>query len=258
MSSVEYLREWMEKRVDFYNRPDFIAEDPIAIPHRFSKRQDIEIAGFWTAVLAWGRRSLIMRKAEELLRRMDNAPYDFILHHTERDKMRLSDFVHRTFQGVDALYFLDFLQYHYRAHDTMESAFLYGKEADWLAREALEQFHRYFFSLPHAPQRTKKHVPTPARGSTCKRLNMFLRWMVRRDDRGVDFGLWRSIPPSRLVIPLDVHVERIARRLGLLRRKSLDWKAVEEVTDFCRQIFPDDPAVCDFALFGAGVLEKGS
>ncbi|NUO01347.1 MAG: TIGR02757 family protein [Saprospiraceae bacterium] len=242
-----------------YNAPGFIASDPISIPHRFSKRQDIEIMGLWTAVLAWGQRKTIISKAQELVERMDGVPHDFILHHSPEDRRRLLDFKHRTFQSTDTLYFLEFLQDYYRSHDSLETAFAECLSADDLTVEnALKGFHDRFFSLPDAPARTAKHIATPARRSSCKRLNMFLRWMVRRDGNGVDFGLWTQIQPRQLVIPLDVHVERIARRMGLLTRPQTDWLAALELTENLRQFDPEDPVKYDFALFGIGVLEKAN
>lgn len=252
------LQEFLDHYVDKYNRPAFIENDPISIPHRFSHRPDIEIMGFWVAMLAWGQRITIINKAEELISLMDGAPYDFIVNHQERDRQRFLEFKHRTFQPIDTLYFLEFFQWYYRRHNTLEEAFVRHLVPG--ARDvgpALSGFHDLFFSLPHAPQRTRKHVATPDRKSSCKRLNMFLRWMVRRDDRGVDFGLWQRIAPAQLLMPLDVHVDRIARRLGLLRRKQTDWAAVQELTSNLRLFDPKDPVKYDFALFGLGVLQNG-
>jgi uncharacterized protein (TIGR02757 family) len=199
-------------RVRQYNRPGFIEADPISIPHRFSRLQDIEISGFWAAMLAWGQRRTILNKCDELLARMDGAPYDFVRHHQEHDRRRFLDFKHRTFNATDTLYFLEFFQQYYRTHDTLETAFsLYLHPDDATTERALAGFHTQFFSLPDAPPRTRKHVATPARKSSCKRLNMFLRWMVRRDSAGVDFGCWTRIRPNQLVCPCDVHVERVAR-----------------------------------------------
>lgn len=240
-----------------YNRPDFIASDPICIPRQFTQKQDIEIIGFWAAVLAWGRRQTIIDKAGELVRLMDGAPYNFIRRHQEKDRRIFLSFKHRTFQPLDTLYFLTFLQDYYRSHDSLEDAFArFMKPGDQDTGNALRGFQELFFSLPDAPQRTRKHIPSPVRNSTCKRLNMFLRWMVRKDQNGVDFGLWNRISPAQLLIPLDVHVDRVARRLNLLKRKQTDWKAVLELTQNLRQFDPDDPVKYDFALFGMGVLEK--
>ncbi len=251
------LKTLLDGYVEQYNCPDFIEEDPVSIPHRFVKLQDIEISGFWTAMLSWGMRKTIINKANELMALMENAPHDFIIHHTERDRQKFLSFKHRTFQATDTLYFLEFFQWFYQDHSSLEEAFL---KNNWVENKhigmGLEGFHHLFFSLPDAPQRTRKHVSSPASSSSCKRLNMFLRWMVRDDGRGVDFGLWKKIKPSQLLIPLDVHVDRIARRLGLLERRQTDWQAVLELTEKLRQLDPDDPVKYDFALFGLGVLEK--
>ncbi len=255
---TEDLKAILDECVEQYNRPSFIENDPISIPHRFSRLQDIEIAGFWTAMLSWGQRKTIINKAEDLLRRMDGAPYDFMVNHLEKDRAAFLDFVHRTFQATDTLYFLEFFQQFYRSHDSLEEAFLQNHAPEAAnTGDALAGFQRQFFSLPDAPRRTRKHVPSPESKSTCKRLNMFLRWMVRNDEKGVDFGLWRRINPAQLVIPLDVHVERIARRFGLLERKQTDWLAALELTERLRTFDPADPVKYDFALFGMGVLEKG-
>lgn len=213
--------------------------------------------GFWTAMLAWGQRKTILAKAAELCDYMDGAPYQFVCNHEPADLKPMLRFRHRTFNDLDLLYFMAFFREHYRLHDTLESAFL----QEWLpgqptVEQALDGFHRYFFSLPDVPARTRKHVSAPFRKSTCKRLNMFLRWMVRRDEAGVDFGCWHTIRPDQLVIPLDVHVERVARQLGILRRKQRDWQAALELTSFLKNLHPGDPVRYDFALFGMGVIEK--
>lgn len=232
-----------------YEQPDFIGPDPISIPHRFAARPDIEISAFFAAVLAWGRRPTILAKLGELLTRMDNAPHQFITEHQENDLRRLENFCHRTFCDTDLLYFVHWLHHWYADHDSLEDAFLGGLTT----RQRLESFHHRFFALPDAPRRTVKHVSTPARNSACKRLNMFLRWMVRPATRGVDFGLWTRIAPAELIAPIDVHVERVARRLGLIERKPLDWQTAEELTAALRQLDPADPVKYDFALFGLGV-----
>lgn len=251
------MKNFLDKKVDFYNRPRFIEDDPIQIPHRFSKLQDVEIMGFWTAVLAWGQRKTIINKANELVDLMDDAPHDFMVNHLESDRKRFLDFKHRTFQATDTLYFLEFLQCFYKKNNTLEAAFSqFIDENDETIEGGLIGFHDLFFSLDVAPQRTRKHIATPARKSTCKRLNMFLRWMVRKDDKGVDFGLWKTIKPAQLLIPLDVHVERVGRDLGLIKRKQRDWKTVLELTQNLREFDPEDPVKYDFALFGIGVTEK--
>lgn len=255
--AMQDLKGFLDEYVDRYNQPGFIPDDPISIPHQFTQLQDVEIAGFWVAMLAWGQRKTIINKAKELFARMDDAPYDFILHHREKDRQRFHDFVHRTFQPLDTLYFLEFFQQHYRQHQSLETAFTQSlPEGAETVEAALRGFHEYFFSLPDAPPRTRKHVATPARHSSCKRLNMFLRWMVRQDDRGVDFGLWKQISPAQLLMPLDVHVDRVARRLGLIERRQSDWKTVLELSARMRSLDPADPVKYDFALFSIGVLEK--
>ena len=251
------LHEFLEYCVERFNQPGFIEDDPISIPHLFSKKQDIEIMGFWTATLAWGQRTTIINSSMRLIELMDGAPHDFIKNHQEKDRKRFLSFKHRTFQSIDTLYFLDLLQRHYQAFDSLESAFTKSlNPSDLDTSNALIGFHKYFFDQEHAPRRTQKHVATPARKSSCKRLNMFLRWMVREDGKGVDFGIWKKIKPAQLMMPLDVHVDRIARRFGLLERKQRDWKAVIELTRALRKFDPNDPVKYDFALFGLGVLEK--
>lgn len=251
------IARFLDAAVRRYNTPDFIAGDPISIPHRFSSLQDREIMGFWTATLAWGQRKTIIQSAERLIELMDGAPYDFMLNHRETDRKRFLSFKHRTFQTTDTLFFLEFFQNYYQRHTSLEQAFArHLQTEDDSVENALTGFHRDFFDHPYAPGRTRKHVATPERGSTCKRLNMFLRWMVRRDAVGVDFGAWAGIQPRQLLIPLDVHVERVARRLGLLQRPQTDWKAVLELTANLRTFDPEDPVKYDFALFGMGVLEK--
>lgn len=250
------LKDHLEDLADHYNNKGFIEDDPICIPHQFSKKQDIEIIGFWSAMLAWGQRKTIINKAQELVDLMDGEPHTFVTQHTEEDRARFLGFKHRTFQPTDTLYFLDFFQRYYQENDSLETAFArHLNPDDEHVGPALEGFHNLFFDAPFAPQRTRKHVATPVRKSTCKRLNMFLRWMVRSDERGVDFGLWKSIRTAQLLMPLDVHVERVARRLGLLKRKQVDWLAVIELTENLKKYDAADPVKYDFALFGLGVLE---
>lgn len=244
---VELLNEYESK----YNRRAFIKDDPICVPHRFNKKQDIEIAGFIAAIFAWGLRKTIINKSSDFLSRMGESPHEFILNHSPEERLVFSDFVHRTFQPVDAYTFVEFLQNHYRKYDSLEMAFTqHLSPGDESVKDALSQFHLYFLNTSGAMKRTMKHVATPDRKSTCKRLNMFLRWMVRKDDRGVDFGLWKDISPSQLCIPLDVHVERVARNLHLLKRKSIDWQSVMEIMDELKRIDSRDPVKYDFALFG--------
>lgn len=251
------IHQFLEEKAAQFNHPDFITKDPIRLPHRFKKLQDIEIIGFWVAILAWGNRTSIIKSGEQLIALMDNAPHDFIVNHQEDDREKFLSFKHRTFQSLDTLYFLEFLQYWYKNNSSLETAFSqHLKPNDETIENALIGFHKLFFSLPDAPQRTRKHIATPARGSTCKRLCMYLRWMVRQDNNGVDFGLWKQIKPSQLLMPLDVHVERIARRYQLITREKTDWKTVLELTENLRKIDANDPVKFDFALFGLGVLEK--
>ena len=251
------LANFLNEAARRYNTPDFIASDPISVPHRFSGLQDREIAGFWAATLAWGQRKTIIQSASRLVELMDGAPLDFMLRHEEKDRERFLDFKHRTFQATDTLWFLEFFQQFYRRHTSLETAFArHLQPGDSTIEQALRGFHRDFFDHPYAPDRTRKHVATPERGSTCKRLNMFLRWMVRQDSAGVDFGVWKNIRPAQLLIPLDVHVERVARRLGLLQRKQTDWHSVLELTENLRALDPEDPVKYDYALFGLGVLEQ--
>lgn len=251
------LKDFFDRKVAEYNTRAFIASDPISIPHRFSKRQDVEISGLFAALFAWGNRTIIINKATELMRLMEHSPYQFVLHHTDNDLRRLVDFKHRTFNATDLLYFIEFLRYHYRYSDTLETAFTRGMTTgDEHVEGALNGFYTYFFSLPDAPARTAKHVAAPFKGSTCKRLNMYLRWMVRSDNRGVDFGIWNHISPAQLICPIDVHVARVAKRFQLLQRKPVDWLAGLELNQHLRRYDPTDPAKYDFALFGLGVVEK--
>jgi uncharacterized protein (TIGR02757 family) len=257
MKNHQEIGQWLNAAYERCNQPSFIADDPVGVIHRFEGLQDAEIIGFWTAMLAWGQRKSIINSAEKLISLMDNAPHDFIRNHQEHDRARFMDFKHRTFQSLDTLYFLEFLQHWYTQNDSLETAFSQHITPESETTEAaLIGFHQLFFSLPDAPTRTRKHVATPERNSTCKRLNMYLRWMVRQDNSGVDRGLWKSISTAQLLIPLDVHVDRVARQLGLLERPKSDWKAVLELSENLRQFDPLDPIKYDFALFGMGVLEK--
>ncbi len=253
----ESLYAFLENRFNTYNQASFIEDDPISIPHQFSKKQDIEIAGFLAATLAWGQRKTIISKCKTLLGMMDNSPHDFVLHHSENDLKPLLNFKHRTFNDLDTLYFIRFFSWFYQLHSSLEEAFTqnYNGDPDTMA-DLLEGFHDYFFSLPEAPLRTRKHVATPKRKSACKRINMFLRWMVRKDTNGVDFGIWNTIQPYQLVCPCDLHVDRVARKLGLLDRKQTDWLAAMELTHNLRKFDPEDPVKYDFALFGLGIMEK--
>ncbi len=251
------LREFLDQKVDRYNNTDFISEDPISIPHRFSNKQDIEISGLFAAVLAWGQRKTIINKCIELLGYMDNAPHDFLLNHREDDLKPFLDFKHRTFNATDTLYFIHWLSWFYKNHESLEEAFAVpGLKQKENIGDSLIAFNELFFSLPDFPARTKKHIQNPLRKSACKRLNMFLRWMVRSDDRGVDFGIWKRISPSQLICPCDLHVDRVARKLGLISRKQTDWQTAIELTSRLHAMDPDDPVKYDFALFGLGIIEK--
>ncbi|MBL0309990.1 MAG: TIGR02757 family protein [Bacteroidetes bacterium] len=254
----ELVYNLLERKFVEYNTRAFIEHDPVSVPHRFSKRQDIEIMAFWTAMLAWGNRKSIITSANRLIEMMDGAPHDFVLHHQEKDLKRILDFKHRTFNATDALYFIEFFKHYYSRHNSLEEVFsgIQGFDKSKNLEKGMIAFHDIFFSLDEAPQRTRKHIATPLRKSTCKRMNMFLRWMVRKDKNGVDFGLWESIKPSQLLCPLDVHVERVARRLGLIIRKQTDWSTVLELTENLKTFDPNDPVKYDFALFGMGVMGK--
>ncbi len=246
---VDFLETYTLK----FNRIEFIENDPIQIPHLFSEKEDIEIAGFLSASLAWGQRPVIIRNAKRLMEIMDFEPADFVRNCTDSDLQAFHLFKHRTIQSVDIQFFIKSLQNIYLKHGGLEKVFEKGFKTD--AKTALIQFNSIFNSTSHL-LRSEKHVSNPAKNSAAKRLNMFLRWMVRSDDNGVDFGLWKSISPSQLVLPLDVHTGRISRELGLLSRKQNDWKAVEEVTQNLRFFDSSDPIKYDFALFGYGINEK--
>lgn len=251
------LKEFLDSKVDYYNQPSFIDADPICIPHQFTKKQDIEIAGFFAAIFAWGNRTTIINKSKELLGLMHNSPHNFILHHNSKDLKKLEGFKHRTFNTTDLLYCIEFLKYHYSRNDSLETAFTKGlHKKDETIENGLKEFYNYFFSLPHIPERTKKHIASPEKKSSCKRLNMYLRWMVRNDNKGVDFGIWKNISPAQLVIPIDVHVARVAKRLNLLQNNTPDWQAALELTAYLRTLDKHDPVKYDFALFSLGVIEK--
>lgn len=272
---IENIKSFLDAKVAQYNRPEFIENDPIVIPHLFSKKQDIEIMGFWAATLAWGQRVTIIKKCKELITLMDGAPHDFIINHEETDLKKLLHFKHRTFNDIDTLYFIAFFRYHYEKFESLEDAFLpqppsplKGEQAKLLVNQEtppsgglgvedyLNHFRKYFFSLPDYPHRTQKHVSSPSQKSTCKRLNMFLRWMVRKDDNGVDFGIWNHINPADLICPLDLHVDRVSRKLLLITRKQTDWQTTIELTQRLKQFDPLDPVKYDFALFGLGIEER--
>ncbi|MEM9052615.1 MAG: TIGR02757 family protein [Bacteroidota bacterium] len=255
MTKKEVAQLLVEKSVE-YNHPDFIQTDPIQIPHRFSKKEDIEISGFLAAVIAWGQRVTIINNSNRLMEWMDNSPHDFILSHSESDLKPFISFVHRTFNGDDCLTFILALKNLYENHGGLEKAIGKSFESDsQTPGSGWSNFKELFFEVPHL-KRTRKHLPDPSKGSAAKRMNMYLRWMVRQDEAGVDFGIWSSMNPSQLYIPLDVHTGRVARKLKLLKRKQDDWKAVLELNEQLRRINPQDPVHCDFGLFGLGAFEK--
>lgn len=250
------IKNLLDNKRRLYNQPSFIKADPISIPHQFSKKQDIEISGLFAAVLAWGNRTTIINNCNKLMQLMDGSPHDFILNHKDTDLKPFIHFVHRTFNATDLLYFIHFLQWHYEQYDSLEDAFVPGKTYKHdTVEQALVHFHNYFFSIEH-PERTRKHISTPQRKSDCKRINMYLRWMVRKDKQGVDVGIWKKIKPAQLVCPLDVHVARVAHRLGLIENTNSNWQNAMMLTAALRQMNPQDPAVYDYALFGLGAEER--
>jgi uncharacterized protein (TIGR02757 family) len=259
------LIKFLNAKAEQYNQPSFIKDDPISIPHLFTKKQDIEISGFFAAIFSWGNRTTIIQKSKELMKLMGNAPHDFCLNHSAKELKRLAGFKHRTFNITDLLYFIEFFKFHYSKNKSLETAFTPHPQPLSINGEgnktpivevALKHFHNYFFSLDHIPSRTRKHIATPERKSSCKRLNMFLRWMVRQDNKGVDFGIWKTISPSQLICPIDLHVARVARRFNILERKQTDWQAALELTEYLRTLDSEDPVKYDFALFGLGLMEK--
>lgn len=251
------LKEFLDEKVLQFETPDFIPHDPISIPHMFSDPKDVEIAGFLAATIAWGKRKMILRNAHSLMERMDHEPYDFIMNFEDSDAAAFDGFVHRTFQPEDVFYFMKALQRLIRKHGSIESII----SSHWISsgrpnnlKDTLSHFHTQFFDQPHAP-RSRKHVANPAKGSAAKRLNMYLRWMVRSSEKGVDLGIWKEIPSSVLSIPLDVHTSGVGRQFGFLTRKQNDWMAVAEYDEKLRDMDPIDPVKYDFALFGLGAVE---
>ncbi|MFW6259418.1 MAG: TIGR02757 family protein [Tangfeifania sp.] len=251
---VEELKEFLDEKAEKYNRPAFIATDPIQVPRQFSQKENIEIAAFLTATISWGSRPAIIKNALRLMSLMDNRPFEFIVNGSGADFERLVSFVHRTFNGQDCIYFARSLRNIYQNYGGLQAVFETGYKYEGSVKSALHHFHSVFFEFPG--ERTRKHIANVERGASAKRLNMFLRWMIRSDKKGVDFGLWDGIPTSELMLPLDVHTGNVARKLGLLTRKQDNWKAVEEVTSELRKFDPEDPVKYDFALFGLGAFEK--
>lgn len=247
------LHNFLDLKFDQYCRPSFIESDPISIPHSFTRKEDIEISGFLTATIAWGNRTSIIRDARRLMAMMEESPFEFVMNASDANREKVMKFYHRTFCGEDTAFFLEGLRYCYREHGGLEPLFIPLRSET--VYDSILRFRKTFLSLPH-PGRVEKHLPNPASGSAAKRLLMFLRWMVRNDGRGVDFGLWKSIDPAHLMCPLDVHSGRVARKLGLLKRKANDWKAVTELTEKLKQFDPADSVKYDFALFGLGIFEN--
>ncbi len=248
------LKVFLEEKVELYNNPSFIEADPISIPHQFTKKEDIEISGFLAATIAWGNRKMILRNANRMMEMLDESPYDFIVNSGNDEMEMINKFVHRTFNSYDLVYFLNALRNIYRNHGGLERIFTENQTSASL-QPAIHEFHRIFFELPHE-KRTERHVSDPFKGSAAKKLNMYLRWMVRKDNRGVDFGIWKSISRSLLSCPLDVHSGNVARKLGLITRKQNDSKAVAELDSILREFDNEDPVKYDFALFGLGAIEK--
>jgi len=251
----ENIQSFLDKKVVLFNQSSFIETDPIQIPKLFETKENIEIAGFLAATLAWGQRPTIIRNALRLMLLMDNDPLRFLLNTPEDEWDEFSDFKHRTFNSADCIYFLKSLKNIYQNHGGLEQVFTKGYQLENSIFSSLDYFRKVFFELEHL-HRAEKHVSDVQKGAAAKRLNMFLRWMIRSDKADVDFGLWRQIPPSALMLPLDVHTGNVARKLGLLTRTQNDWRAVEEITAKLREFDADDPIKYDFALFGLGVFEK--
>jgi uncharacterized protein (TIGR02757 family) len=247
------LKSFLDEKVLQYNTLDFIESDPVQIPHLFTQKEDIEIAGFLSATIAWGNRKMIIKNSHRMMNMMGNSPYDFVMSHHENNLEELESFVHRTFNGQDFAGFIKGLQHIYTNHNGLEGAFARHQETDSM-QKSISEFKKTFFEIPHQ-NRTKKHISDPLKGSAAKRINMYLRWMCRQDNKGVDLGLWKSISPSLLSCPLDVHSGNVARKLGLLTRKQNDGKALAELDKKLRELDPNDPVKYDFALFGLGVFE---
>lgn len=247
------LKDFLDSKVEQYNNLNFIDSDPVQIPHKFNTKEDIEIAGFLSATIAWGNRKSIINNANKMMHLLEQSPYDFVINHTDSDLEKLTTFVHRTFNGTDFITFIKGLQHIYKTYGGLEAIFTKHAEKDSL-QQAIHHFKYYFFEIEHL-QRTQKHISDPLKNSAAKRINMFLRWMVRKDNAGVDFGIWNTISPASLSCPLDVHSGNVARKLGLLKRKQNDGKALLELDAALRALDNTDPVKYDFALFGLGVFE---
>lgn len=250
---LEELKEFLDKKVELYNHPRFIESDPIQIPHAFQRKEDIEIAAFLVAVIAWGNRKMIIKNGWQLMEYLDHSPYEFVVNHQSSDLSKIESFVHRTFNGTDAITFIKALKHIYQCHGGLENVFANHQESTTL-QPAISAFKKVFFEIEHL-KRAEKHLSDPLQQSAAKRINMFLRWMVRKDNCGVDFGIWKSLQPSQLSCPLDVHSGNVARKLNLLTRKQNDGKALAELDEQLRLLDPIDPVKYDFALFGLGVFE---
>jgi len=247
------LKDFLDTKVDQYNNTKFIDSDPIQIPHRYSLKEDIEISGFLTATISWGNRKSIINNANRMMNLLDNSPFDFVMTHKESDLERLQNFVHRTFNGTDLIQFIKSLNHIYTNHVGLEDVFALKAEAQSL-QNSISYFKSVFFEIQHE-SRTQKHISNPLKNSAAKRINMFLRWMIRNDNAGVDFGIWKKLSPSQLSCPLDVHSGNVARKLGLLKRKQNDAKALTELDASLRNLDQHDPVKYDYALFGLGVFE---
>lgn len=252
--NLSELKDFLDEKVVQYNTLDFIESDPVQIPHLFSKKEDIEIAGFLSATIAWGNRKMIIKNSHKMMNLMGNAPYDFVMSHTDNDLKRLDTFVHRTFNGQDFASFIKSIQNIYENHNGLEFVYAKNQEAQTM-QNSISEFKKTFFEIPHH-YRTQKHISDPLKNSAAKRINMYLRWMVRQDAKGVDLGIWKSILPASLSCPLDVHSGNVARKLGILTRKQNDGRALAELDIKLREFDAIDPVKYDFALFGLGVFEK--
>ena len=251
----EERKELIEIKYSQYNQPEFISTDPVSIPHRYTKKEDIEIAAFLVATIAWGYRPNIIKSADKMMKLLNDSPYDFIINAKEKDLKLLQTFVHRTFNGDDLLFFIHSLKNIHKNHNGLQAVFYNGYKKNKSIKESIIYFRKIFFECEHL-HRSEKHISNPEKNSACKRINLFLRWMIRNDSRGVDLGIWNNIPSSALFCPLDLHSGNVSRKIGLLSRKQSDWKAVEELTANLRKLDPDDPVKYDFALFGLGIFEK--
>ena len=248
------IKDFLDRKVQQYNNPNFIESDPIQIPHRFTQKEDIEIIAFLVATIAWGNRKNIIKSGQKLVEITGESPYDFVINYDATQQQKCNNFVHRTFNAEDLDFFFRSLQHIYKHHGGLETVFKNHATKTSL-QPAISSFKRLFFSIPH-PARTQKHISDPLKNSAAKRINMFLRWMVRQDAAGVDFGIWNSISPAILSCPLDVHSGNVARKLGLLTRKQNDAKALYELDTVLRKLDAHDPVKYDYALFGLGVFEN--